>query len=117
MLTTVPSLGALRCVFENDNQLQVCGETANGRDAVDKACELKPDLIVLDFAMPVMNGLEAARLPSVSMPTIPLILYTMHAGKVLEAQAKAAGFKALVSKNQDIGLLITQTKHLLGLLG
>ena len=51
----------LRSCFLQSVDWQVCGEAANGRDAVEKAQHLKPDLIILDLSMPVMNGLQAAR--------------------------------------------------------
>ena len=107
---------AVRGAFERDNHFQVCGEAEDGQEAIDSAHQLKPDLIVLDFSMPVMNGLEAGRFLSVSLPAIPMILYTFHTGKFMEAKAKAAGFKALVSKSEDINLLIVQALQLLGLL-
>jgi DNA-binding NarL/FixJ family response regulator len=104
---------AIRSAFEGDNQFQICGEAVDGQDAIDKAHELKPDLIVLDFSMPVMNGIEAARVLSDSMPGTTMILYTMHTGKVMEAEAKAAGFKAILSKGEGVDLLLTQARSLL----
>ena len=52
---------ALCEIFKRESDFQVCGEAENGKEAIEKAWELHPDLIVLDLAMPVMNGLEAAR--------------------------------------------------------
>jgi DNA-binding NarL/FixJ family response regulator len=109
--------GAIRSVFESDKQFQVWGEAINELEAVDKALKLKPDLVVLDYSMPVLNGLEAARMLSMAMPAIPMILYTMYMGEITQAVARAAGFKALVCKSQDIGSLLIQARHLLGLLG
>jgi chemotaxis response regulator CheB len=51
----------IRATLEQQNGWEVNGEAANGRDAIEQVQELMPDLIVLDFAMPVMNGLEPAR--------------------------------------------------------
>jgi YesN/AraC family two-component response regulator len=48
-------------LFKREEDFTVCGEAANGREAIAKALELHPDLIVLDLSMPVMNGLDAAR--------------------------------------------------------
>ncbi|HEY0702130.1 MAG TPA: response regulator transcription factor, partial [Candidatus Acidoferrales bacterium] len=58
--------------------LEVCGEAVDGFEAIDKARELKPDLIILDLSMPRMNGLEAARELTRILPTVPILLYTMH---------------------------------------
>ena len=107
---------AVSRAFADDYEFRVCGEAVDGQDAVDKAHELKPDLIILDFSMPVMNGMEAARVLSDSLPAVTMILYTLHTGEYMEAQARSAGFKALVSKSQDISLLVAQARHLLGLL-
>ena len=52
---------ALCELFKREPDFEVCGEAENGKEAIEKAWELHPDLIVLDFSMPVMNGLEAAR--------------------------------------------------------
>jgi DNA-binding NarL/FixJ family response regulator len=80
---------------------QVCSEAENGRDGVKLAEELKPDIVLLDYAMPNMNGLEAARLISASMPQCGLILCTMFASDELWTLAQAAGVRAVVSK--DVG--------------
>jgi chemotaxis response regulator CheB len=67
---------ALCAVFKREPDFEVCGEAENGREAVAKARELHPDLIVLDLSMPVMNGLDAARELKRLMPTVPLIMYS-----------------------------------------
>jgi response regulator NasT len=92
----------------------VCGEAADGRDAINKAMDLRPDLIVLDLAMPVMNGLQAAEILHQIMPSVPLILFSMHAGSVLGSQAEAAGIRAIVPKDAGGNLLIAHAKSLLG---
>lgn len=63
-------------LFTRDADFEVCGEAENGREAIEKAQELRPDLIVLDLSMPVMNGLDAARVLKRIMPTVPLIMYS-----------------------------------------
>jgi two-component system, NarL family, response regulator DesR len=60
---------------------------------------LKPDIVLLDYAMPNMNGLEAARLISASMPECGLILFTMFASDQLCTLAQAAGVRAVFSKD------------------
>jgi DNA-binding NarL/FixJ family response regulator len=106
---------AIRRTFEGRNGFRVCGEAVNGQDGIEKAKLLKPDLIILDFSMPLMNGLEAARAITLVMPSVPLILFTMHTGDVLESDARKAGFRSIVSKSQDVEFLVVQAQTLLGI--
>jgi DNA-binding NarL/FixJ family response regulator len=92
---------ALRmCLIMNEGW-EVCGEAENGQDAVTTAQDLRPDVVLLDYAMPGLNGVEAARLMSSSVPEARIILFTMFASKQLAALAKSAGVRAVVSK--DVG--------------
>jgi CheY-like chemotaxis protein len=93
--------------------LGVCGEAVDGRDAIEKAQALCPDLIVLDVSMPVLNGLGAARILHQIMPTVPVILCSLHAGDVLQREATAAGVQTVVSKAENMQILITKAKELL----
>lgn len=68
----------------------VCGEAANGREAVKSAPLLHPDLIVLDLAMPVMNGLDAAGMLRRLMPAVPLIMYSGIGDKFVEQQRNSS---------------------------
>ncbi len=86
---------------------------ANGAQAVERAQELHPHLVVLDFAMPVMNGLEAARELKILMPSLPLLMFTNHVGSILEQEATAAGIAMVVSKSDSIEQLLVQAKALL----
>ena len=88
-------------------------EAENGREAIEKARELKPDLIVLDLAMPIMNGLEAAPVLRHMLPTVPIILFTLYANKFLEQEAFSAGVTAVVSKDANVKTLVDQAKDLL----
>ena len=65
---------ALCQVFKREADFEICGEAENGKEAIAKALELHPDLIVLDLSMPIMNGLDAARELKQVMPTVPLIM-------------------------------------------
>ena len=75
---------------------RIAGEYANGADAVEGAPVIRPDLIVLDFAMPVMNGIEAAPLLRQRLPTVPIILFTLFGRALSEERAKAAGITSIV---------------------
>jgi DNA-binding NarL/FixJ family response regulator len=92
---------ALRVCLEMNQGHEVCGEAENGQDGMELARQLKPDIVLLDYAMPNMNGLEAARLISASMPQCGMILFTMFASDELCTLAQAAGIRAVVSK--DVG--------------
>jgi CheY-like chemotaxis protein len=102
----------LRTAFEDISGWEV-GEAANGREAIDKARELNPDLIVLDLAMPVMNGLQAAPVLRRMLPTVPIILFTLYGSKFLEREALSAGVTAVVSKDAAVKTLVNQARDLL----
>ena len=102
----------LRAAFEQPGW-GVCGEAANGREAIDKAQDLKPHLIVLDLSMPVMNGLEAAPVLKRMLPTVPIILFTLYGSDDLEQAASSAGVTAVVSKNAALKMLVDQARDLL----
>jgi len=86
-------------------QWTVCGEAEGGWAGVKKFQELKPDLVLLDLAMPDINGIEAARWMSNMDPTVPIILFTVLDMEGLEQAAKNAGICAVVSKAQGWNLL------------
>ncbi len=89
----------LRRLIEEHVGWEVCGEAVNGADAVSKADELSPDLVVLDLAMPQKNGLQAAREISKSTPSLPMLLLTVQqVSSELVQEARNAGFKGAVSK-------------------
>jgi CheY-like chemotaxis protein len=89
----------LRAVFEAED-FEVC-DAVDGADAVQKAPEIKPSLIILDLSMPVMNGLEAARALKRLMPLVPLLMFTNTAGEILKKDALAAGIFAVVCKSDS----------------
>ena len=99
--------------FQREAGLAVCGEAENGKEAIEKAQQLRPELIVLDLSMPVMNGLDAARILRRLMPSVPLIMYSAFGDKFLEQQARLIGIRALVSKSQDAAVLINKARTLL----
>ena len=65
-------------MFEMEPEYDLCAEAENGKEAIALAKEHRPDLIILDLSMPVMNGLEAAHELKRIMPEIPIILFTVH---------------------------------------
>jgi len=104
---------ALCRLFASAGGFQICGEAANGQDAVKLARTLRPDLIVLDLCMPGMNGLETAQeLKNLTLPT-RVILYSLNAEDMLIAQALASGVAAVVSKAEGVQTLITKARTIL----
>ena len=103
----------LRSCFEENSDWTVCAEAVNGRDAIEKAQIFKPDLIILDLSMPVMNGFEAARELKRISPHLPLLMFTSYKTPNLEKEALAAGCAAVLSKSDSQDLLIDRVHNLL----
>jgi len=100
-------------LFTREGDFEVCGEAENGRDAVEKALQLNPALIVTDLSMPLMNGLEETRILKKLMPGIPIIIYTAHNDPFVDKEALAEGAAAVVSKSDSIAVLIGKARALL----
>jgi DNA-binding NarL/FixJ family response regulator len=103
---------ALREIFNREPDFEVCGEAENGRQAIKEADHSNPDLIVLDLAMPVMNGLDAARELRRMKPTVPLIMYSGFADPTSEEQARLIGISDIVSKFEQVSVLIAKARGL-----
>lgn len=84
---------------------EVCGQAENGREAVSMAAALNPNVVILDLAMPLMNGLTAAREISQSLPAIPLVLHTLHVFPQLESEAKKNGVCCVVPKSDSARII------------
>ena len=104
---------ALFEIFEREPDLHVCAVVENGREAIEEACRLRPDLIVLDISMPVMNGLEAARVLRQMMPNVPLIMYSANPNEVSEQSARSIGISGLISKSEKVTVLIETVRGVL----
>ena len=103
---------ALSEFFTREPDFEVCGLAENGREAIDEANRLHPDLIVLDLVMPVMNGLDAARVLKRIMPAVPLIMYSAVPDESSAKIAKSIGISALVSKSEKVSVLINKARGL-----
>ena len=99
--------------FAREADFEVCGEAENGKEAIEKAQRVHPDLVVLDFSMPVMNGMAAARVLKQLMPTVPLILNTAFADKFADYQARLIGISEVVSKSEPVSVLIQKARRLI----
>jgi DNA-binding NarL/FixJ family response regulator len=87
-------------------------EAEDGQLAITRALELHPDVIILDLAMPVMDGLKAARELSKVLPQTTILMYTMHWTELLAVEAQKSGVRKLVSKAQSNILLAEVTEAL-----
>jgi DNA-binding NarL/FixJ family response regulator len=83
----------------------VCGEAEDGLSGIQKFQELKPDLVLLDFGMPDINGIETASWMSTANPTVPIILFTVWDSEGLAGAAAKAGIYALVLKSEPWTLI------------
>ena len=104
---------ALCNLFEREADFDVCGEAENGKEAVEKAQALHPDLILLDLSMSVMNGLDATRELKRVMPEVPIIMYSAHSESSTEQEARSAGVSALVSKFEHTSVLLGKVRSAL----
>jgi len=88
-----------RRILEDDPEIQVVGEASNGQEAVRLAAKEKPAVIVMDCAMPEMNGLEATRKILEAQPTAAILMLSMHSEDTLVRQAMDAGARGYILKN------------------
>jgi DNA-binding NarL/FixJ family response regulator len=105
------SMRSLIRAFVESKGYKVCGEAGDGIEAIKRAKELPPDLILLDLSMPRMNGAEAASVLKRLMPRIPIILFTMF--EFTETLAKAVGVSVVLSKPDGIAQLERHLKSIL----
>ena len=91
----------------------MCGEAADGVEAIEQAKKLKPDLIVLDLVMPRMNGAEAASILSQTMPGVPIVLLTLYQNVLGSALASAVGIRAVLDKTEGLDKLVACVRSLL----
>lgn len=104
---------ALTALLETHADWEVCGQAKNGEEGVAKAAELKPDLIILDLVMPVMDGLQTSRAIAKILPNAPILLHTQHYSKVIELEAKKFGVRQVVAKSHPAEALFKAIESLL----
>jgi two-component system response regulator NreC len=101
--------------FLNDmSEIEICGEASNGLEAVEKAKQLKPDLVLLDLSMPHMNGAEVASVLKKTMPDVVIILFTMYSQNVGKSLTSAVGVDLVLSKPDGMAQLVRSIRSLLG---
>jgi DNA-binding NarL/FixJ family response regulator len=99
-------------LFHVHPRFEVVGEAEHGLEAVEKAPNIRPDLIVLDLSMPVMNGFEAAKMLRKSLPNAWIILLTAHEFPEVQRLLRESGIHAVVPKSQASTHLIPQAESL-----
>jgi DNA-binding NarL/FixJ family response regulator len=101
-----------QAVIERHPGWEVCGTAANGREAVEKAAELRPDVVVIDMTMPELNGLDAARQIKRQLPGTEILMFTAHENDQLIRDAFEAGVKSFIFKSDAHQLLVEAIESL-----
>ena len=102
----------LKQALELDNSYVVY-EAGDGIQAIEQADSVEPDLVVMDFSMPRMNGLDASRALKKKRPELPIVLFTTHQNVLGKADAANAGVSATISKSDGLATLLKQVNELL----
>ena len=97
----------LRNLLTIYGKLDVCGEATDGREVVDAALLLKPDLVLLDYKLPNGDGIKAASELKERLPETPVVLFTLYKTQELESQARGAGVRAVVGKEEGVMKLLS----------
>jgi DNA-binding NarL/FixJ family response regulator len=105
---------ALRNVLEIQPSYTVSGKASTGAEAVAKARELKPDLIILDLQMPDMDGFEAARQILAFAPTMPILMFSMHFSTQHLQEAHKIGIRGFIQKGSSFGTVLDGVETALG---
>jgi len=103
----------LRAMLEKEPEWDICGEAMNGQDAVDKVNALRPDLVILDINMPVLNGLAAVRQISRNRPQTKILVFTVHDSDQTAKEVHASGAHGYLSKNNASDHLLRVVRELL----
>ena len=97
----------LRALLESHEGIEVIGEATNGQEAIDQVGPLKPDIILMDISMPVMNGLEATRAIKKANPEVKILILTMHEGETYFFNILEAGASGYFIKGGSASDLVT----------
>jgi two-component system response regulator NreC len=105
----VPSIRqSMRFCLEQEAGWTICGEAENGKVAVDQVQELRPDVVIIDLSMPVMNGLDAARAIKAISPGTHILMFTLHTYPYLTDEARKVGIDRVLSKADSGGAELLQ---------
>ncbi len=95
----------LRRLIEGHQDWDVCAEAEDGIQAVNRAEQFRPDVIILDLAMPELNGFEAAARISKSLPEVPILMFTLYLSPEVEKEAAKVGVRRVISKSTGYQLV------------
>lgn len=102
----------LRSLLEQQSTWQVCDEARTGGEAIERVIKNPPDMILLDFQMPDINGLDVARQISGLYPAIPILMITIHLSTQLAEEARRVGIRGACAKS-DVGSIVEAVDALL----
>jgi DNA-binding NarL/FixJ family response regulator len=105
----------IRTLFESSSGFEACFAAENGAEAIAKAKQVPPNLAVLDFSLPEMNGLQLAQELRAIAPKMPIFLLTADSDAETEKQALASGVTAVFSKRDDLTTLVDNARAVCGL--
>jgi DNA-binding NarL/FixJ family response regulator len=109
---SAPIRDVVRAFVERCAGLEICGEAGDGLEGVKKGVELRPDLIILDFSMPKINGLQTALILHHSLPNTAIILFTLYKDAISDRMAHDAGVHSVVSKTDKLSTLANEVQRL-----
>jgi DNA-binding NarL/FixJ family response regulator len=93
---------------------KICAEAANGLEAVEKAIRSKPELVIMDLQMPLMDGLTASKRIVKSLPGVSILMNTVHKSDYVDSEARKVGVRDVISKS-DSGMLLKAVEGLMGM--
>ena len=106
--------GLVREFLESRPDFKICGEAVDGLEGIEKSVDLKPDLIVLDYSLPQINGLQVAVMLHEIVPETPIILFTFYKDVISPVIAHASGVASVVSKGDQLTILADEVHRLTG---
>ena len=98
--------GLIRSALRQHPRFEVCGEAENGAEAIEEVKRVRPDAVVLNVTMPLVNGFQAAREIKKQIPETAIVILSSHADKHFVAEAKKIGVRAYVPKSQIVQALV-----------
>jgi two-component system, chemotaxis family, chemotaxis protein CheY len=104
---------AMESAFLSDG-FKTCVEAENGKEGIEVATHCHPDLIILDFSMPIMNGLDAAPILRKLFPKIPIFLFSLYAEGISKEDASKAGVDLVISKYESLSNVVDKAHEMMG---
>jgi DNA-binding NarL/FixJ family response regulator len=103
----------VRTLIETKVGLEVCGEAVDGLDVIQQTKDLKPDVVLLDFRMPILTGIEAAPIIKGAYPHVRIVLFTMYENEISKKMARGAYIDLVVSKPDGLNTLLESIQDLM----